>query len=568
MTDPVKPRIAVLVDHLESDYHVEVLTGVLRAARSRAKVLVVPGGWLSRSDAEPIARNFVYDLLPTARVDGVIALAGSLSNYSGLPRFRAWLERFAHVPVVAVGIDVLGTPSVWVDNGVGIHAVVDHLVSVHAKRRIAFIRGPEISPEAEERRRAFRDALERHGIPEDARLVVPGSFSREEGAAAVRELFDARRFTTATLDAIAAVNDDTALGALDELTRRGIAVPQSLAVVGFDDALSARTANPPLTTVNQRVELQASTAARELLDAILGKRAPAVKKLDPELVVRASCGCVIRSQNDSAELRPPGPTMARSAALVLVERRATIAADLARAAAGRLVGMSGWESRLLDALSHDLTDPKGQSFVWEVEQFARRNVALGRSVMICHDVLTALRLQAVAATTVDPSARPRLEDLMQEARFRLARIGTDVEHERHQNLNLHARIVSKACLAVVAGDDPRLLGTALSEHLPALGIPACTLTRLTTRNQASELAIVARFAPNALSSPTRILALPSLGIDSGLEQEDVLIVEPLEFAGKPVGIAAFAWGARYPVHYEVLREVLSAAVHSLLGSTA
>jgi hypothetical protein len=308
-----------------------------------------------------------------------------------------------------------------------------------------------------------------------------------------------RRVTPATLDAIACVNDDTALGVLEELTRRGISVPQQIAVVGFDDALSARTANPPLTTVNQRVELQAFTAARELLDAIAGKRAPAGKKLDPELVLRASCGCNVRLQNDSAEVRSPGPTMARSAALVLVERRAMIAADLARAAAGRLVGMSGWEARLLDALSQDLRDTGGQAFLFEVEQFARKNVALGRSIMICHDVLTALRLQAVAATSVEPSARPRLEDLLQEARFRLARIGTDVEHEQHQNLNLYARIVTKACLSVVAGDDPRVLGSALSEHLPALGIQACTVTRLHTKKQSSELAIVSRFALNAYS---------------------------------------------------------------------
>ena len=563
MTDPAKPRVAVLFDHLESDYHVEVLAGVLRAARARAKVLVVPGGWLSRSDAEPIARNSIYDLLPAARVDGVIALAGSLSNYAGLGRFRELLSRFTHVPIVAIGIDLADTPSVWVDNGIGIDAVVSHLVTVHGKRRIAFVRGPEASTEAEERRRAFRRALDQHGIPEDDRLVVPGSFEREDGIAAMRELFDARRFTPATLDAIAAVNDETALGALDELTRRGIGVPQQIAIVGFDDALSARTANPPLTTVNQRVELQAFTATQELLNAIAAKRAPAGKKLDPELVVRASCGCNVRLQNDSTEVRST-PTMARSAALVLVERRAMVAADLARAAAGRLVGMSGWEGRLLDALTQDLRDPRGQNFVYEVELFARKNVAFGRSIMICHDVLTALRLQAVAATSVEPSARPRLEDLLQEARFRLARISTDVDHERHQSLNLHARIVTKACLSVIAGDDPRVLGAALSEHLPALGISACTLTELHTKRTSSELVIVARFASNSLSSPLRALPLRDLGIDSGLEREDVLVLEPLEFAGQPVGIAAFAWGARNPVHYEVLREVLSAAVHSLL----
>jgi hypothetical protein len=54
-----------------------------------------------------------------------------------------------------------------------------------------------------------------------------------------------------------------------------------------------------------------------------------------------------------------------------------------------------------------------------------------------------------------------------------------------------------------------------------------------------------------------------LGIDSALEREDTLVVEPLEFAGSPVGIAAFAWGAHNPVHYEVLREVLSTAIYGL-----
>jgi len=564
MAETGKPRIAVLVDHIESDYHVEVLTGVLRASRaSRAKVLVVPGGWLGRSDAEPIARNFVYDFLQQARIDGVLVLAGSLSNYAGLGRFRDFLKRFAHLPLVAVGIDVPGTPSVWVDNGVGIHAVVSHLVTVHGRRRIAFIRGPIASPEAEARRQAYRRALEEHGIPDDERLVVQGSFAREDGSSATTELFDARHFTPATLDAIAAVNDDAALGALEELTRRGVSVPTSMAVVGFDDARSARTANPPLTTVSQRVELQAETAARALFEAIASKRPPVGQKLDPELVVRASCGCVVRFQNDSAEVRPVTPGMARTSALFLVERRAMVAAELARAAAGRLVGMSGWETRLVDALTHDLADPKGQNFVYEVEQFARKNVALGRSVMVCHDVLTALRLQAVAGASVEPAARPRIEDLFQEARMRLARVGSDVEQERHQNLSLHARFVTKACLSMVAGGGAQELEATLKEHLPALGIPACAITRLRKTKHSTDLAVVARFAPNALSGAAQVLPAHELGIDGALEREETLVIEPLEFAGTPVGIAAFAWGAHNPVHYEVLREVLSAAVYAL-----
>jgi DNA-binding LacI/PurR family transcriptional regulator len=558
------PRIAILLDHIESDYHVEVLTGVLRAVRAaRARALVVPGGWLSRSDAEPGARNFVYDFLTQARIDGVLALAGSLSNYAGLERLRSWLARFDHVPVVTLGIDVPDVPSVWVDNAVGVEAAVNHVVALHGKRRIAFIRGPEASPEAEARRLAYLRALDRHGITLDERLVVPGSFAREDGCAAVSELLDARRFTPATLDAIIAVNDDTALGALEELARRGIAVPQGIAVVGFDDAQGARTANPPLTTVSQRVELQGFTAARALLDAVAGGRRAEGAALEPELVVRASCGCVARFQNDSAAVRAASPGMARTAALFLVERRATLTAELARAAAGRLSGMSGWEARLVDALAHDLGGAAESAFVYEVEQFARKNVALGRSVMVCHDVLTALRLQALVSTSVEPSARPRIEDLFQEARLRLARVGADVEHERQQNLNLRLRFVTKACLGVVAGGAAHVLERTLAEHVPALGISAYSVTRLHATKTQSELVAVARYAPNALSGASHPVATNELGVDPAIEHEETLVLEPLEFAGTPVGVAAFAWGAKNPVHYEALREVLSAAVHAL-----
>jgi DNA-binding LacI/PurR family transcriptional regulator len=559
MSDPERPRIAVLLDHIESDYHVEVLSGVLRAARARATVLVVPGGWLSQSDAQPIARNFIYDLLPSARIDGVLALAGSLSNYAGLDRLRDWMRRLSGLPIVTVGIDVPEMASVWVDNGVGLHAVVSHLITVHERRRIAFICGPVASPEAETRRLAYRRALEEHGIPEDERLILPGGFSREDGSAAVTELFDARRFTPATVNAIVAVNDDAALGAMEELTRRRVSIPDPIAVVGFDDARSARSANPPLTTVSQRVDHQAFIATRALLDAIEGKRPPEGNSIEPELVVRASCGCVVRPHNDSTEARPTTTAMARTSVLYLVERRATIAAELARAAAGRLVGMSGWESRLLDALVHDLRDAREQSFVVEVEQFARRNVALGRSVMVCHDVLTALRLQAVSSTSVEPTARARVEDLFQEARLRLARVGSDVEHERQQSLNHHARLVTKACLATIGGADARELGVALEEHLPALGIGAFCVTRI----RRSELLVIARLAQKGLSSAMPSLPRSELGIDRALENEDTLVLEPLDFAGRPVGIAAFAWGAHNPFHYEVLREVLSATLYAL-----
>jgi hypothetical protein len=46
------------------------------------------------------------------------------------------------------------------------------------------------------------------------------------------------------------------------------------------------------------------------------------------------------------------------------------------------------------------------------------------------------------------------------------------------------------------------------------------------------------------------------------EQERAIVLEPLEFAGRPVGVGAFTWGAHEPIHYEMLREVLGPALLS------
>jgi DNA-binding LacI/PurR family transcriptional regulator len=564
MTTDRPLRIAVLLDHIESDYPVEVLRGALRAARSsRARVLVVPGGPLSAPLGPVVVRNFVYDLLSQARVDGLVILAGSLSNRAGIERFRKWVAGYVRLPAVFVGIDQGDRPSVFADNAAGIRAVVSHLIETHGKRRIAFLRGPAESPECETRRRAYLETLESHGIVPDPRLVVTGGLERERGGRAVAELFDDHRFTPATVDALVAVNDDSALGAMEELGRRGIHVPDPVAVVGFDDAEGARTSNPPLTTVAQGVEAQAHTAVRALLEH-LERRTPLVTKaIDPQLVVRSSCGCRQRFQNDSASATPPAGGMARTCRLALVERRTSVLAELARAAAGRLTGMSGWEGRLLDALLEDLSRPSGGVFVSEVEQLVRQNVALGRDVMICHEVLTVLRLQAIACATLEPAVRPRVEDLFQESRLTIARIGAEVERDRVRTLATRMRLVTKGCLSLLGLWSRAELGPLLTEHLPALGIRAFSVARFRGPADTGELEALVRRAEGISSPGESVLSLGSLGLDEALEREEAMLIEPLEFDGQPVGLAALAWGARDPLHYEQLREVLGAAVFGL-----
>jgi DNA-binding LacI/PurR family transcriptional regulator len=186
-----------------------------------------------------------------------------------------------NVPTVVIGrpVDLPGVDVVRADDLKGISDVVDHLVSL-GHRGIAHVDGgPGVV--ADERRRGYRQAARRHGIPE---VVLPGGVTEQEGADAL----DALPEDTATT-AIAAFNDRTAVGVLDRLERRGVGVPREVSVAGFDDSLLARHARIALTTVSQAHREQARLAVRlalERLDA--GRTARREIVLPAKLVVRGS----------------------------------------------------------------------------------------------------------------------------------------------------------------------------------------------------------------------------------------------------------------------------------------
>jgi DNA-binding LacI/PurR family transcriptional regulator len=554
-------RIAVLLDHIESEYPVAILLGVLRGARlSRARVFVFLGGWLPSATEPPIVRNFIYDFLRTAGFDGIIAMAGSLSNYCGIDPFRAWLTRFAGMPLVTLGLPIEGFPSVYADNGVGTYAAVSHLIEEHTRRRLAFIAGPARSSEANARLHAYKKALDDHDIPFDSRLIVQGGLGREEGITGVATLLDERRFAPATLNGIVAVNDDVALGAMEALNRRGIGVPNPVAVVGFDDTTNAGAANPPLTTVNQSVELQGYTAARALLAHLEG-RTLGDERLEPELVVRASCGCPSRQKQTPRSLAP-SMALSKDCRLALIARRTTFLAEVSRAAAGRLVGSSGWEATLLDALGAELDGTEQGKFVRQLERMVRQNAVDQHQIMACHDVLTTARQQALRCASADPKAISLLEDMFQDSRLMIARVSADVQRERRHASNLHMRIVTKSCMSLAAGGTMADLEAVLRDELPSLGIPAFSVARFLGEPGAPAACEIVAHGSRGLTRerPSSIEA-HEVGLDASLEDEEMFVIEPLEIASKPLGVAALSWGAFDPFVYEQLREMLGMAIY-------
>jgi len=168
-------------------------------------------------------------------------------------------------PLVVLGERVFDAPAdhVTMNNVEAAYAATRHLLQ-SGRRRIAVVgaHAGEVVGSAGLRLQGYERALVEAGIPVDPALVAEaGLWHRSTGAQAMSQLLD----SGVEVDAVFALNDALALGAMHTLHLRRIAVPDQIAVVGFDDIDEARYAVPPLTTVDPGREQIARTAVDLLL---------------------------------------------------------------------------------------------------------------------------------------------------------------------------------------------------------------------------------------------------------------------------------------------------------------
>jgi LacI family transcriptional regulator len=160
----------------------------------------------------------------------------------------------------------------------------NHLHS-HGQRRIGHINVIPQFAETEDRAIRYRAALSEAGVPLDPHLEVCGEFDTIQGRVAAAQLLDLAEPPTA----IFACNDDMAVAVLQEARARGIAVPEDLSVVGFDDATISRITLPAITTVRQPLEEIGRMAVTLLTRMIEGQTVDPLRLvMGARLVVRDS----------------------------------------------------------------------------------------------------------------------------------------------------------------------------------------------------------------------------------------------------------------------------------------
>lgn len=256
------------------------LTAAAEDQASDSGYAVIAGNSDEKKDREANYLNLFEEL----RVRGV--LISPVGNV--MPRLRRMRDR--GIPAVLVDriSPDLSFSSVSVDDVAGGRMAVDHLIET-GRRRIAFVGGPAGIRQVSDRLHGARLAVAAHpeaGVELEV-LHMPGMNvpdGRAAGSAIVARPAGERP------DAIFAANDLVAIGLLQTLFIQGrIAIPDEIALVGYDDILFASASVVPLTSVRQPSRLIGETGVQMLLaEADDPELAPRQVQYQPELVVRAS----------------------------------------------------------------------------------------------------------------------------------------------------------------------------------------------------------------------------------------------------------------------------------------
>ncbi len=271
--------LGIVVPTANRSFFSNVVRGVEAVAKTFDYSVII-----CQSNDDPNEEARIIDTLLRMQVDGIVA-----SIARGTHQFDHFRKvRDKNIPLVLFDRvnEALDASIVVLDDHLGAFLATQHLIEQGFKR-IAHLSGPQHLNIYKYRLRGYTDALEAAGIEFDPTLVCTGNLGVEEGQQYARHLLDLPE----PPDAIFSASDYAAVGAMQVLKERGVAIPTAFGLVGFANELFASMVEPGLTTIDQHSEQMGELAAELFFDQIENMSKPYINRktvLTPTLVKRKS----------------------------------------------------------------------------------------------------------------------------------------------------------------------------------------------------------------------------------------------------------------------------------------
>lgn len=262
--------IGVIVPDISNEFFPEILKGIDNTAHKHGYNI-----FLCNTNNDVFLEEESINMLISKDIDGIIFIGTANSQI---------LQRSdITVPIVLVDRKIGNTyTSIISDNYRGGYMATAHLIQC-GYRNIALLGGVLTIPNFSERLQGYKDALQDHNIPYCEDHVILCDCSISGGYHAAQEM--AKRNLHA--DAVFAINDLIALGAMRGFRDLGLRIPEDIALIGFDDIAFAAHVIPSLSTISQPKFDMGKIAAEKLLERISDKEKLAEHiVLAPKLVIR------------------------------------------------------------------------------------------------------------------------------------------------------------------------------------------------------------------------------------------------------------------------------------------
>ena len=272
--------IGLIVPDLLHPFFAQVAKALSGVFRKQGYSLI-----LSSSEEDPELEKQELDVLLARRVDAILIASAQWTVES----FRQIEDQ--QIPYVLIDRHFVGLAAnfVGVDDEAAGALATEHLI-VQGCRRIAHIRGPEVST-AIGRAEGYRRTLAQHDItPLPGYVISVGAYGDERGEAGGYEAAKTLLALDPRPDGIFCYNDPTAMGVMRAILDHGLQIPQDVAVVGCGNVLYSDFLRVSLTTIDQdsqSIGERAAELALALIDAKAAVR-PTSISIVPSLVIRAS----------------------------------------------------------------------------------------------------------------------------------------------------------------------------------------------------------------------------------------------------------------------------------------
>lgn len=296
---PVKKeryRIGFLDDNQNHDFHIQIMMGIIKAAKE-FNVDIIRFGYYSSHIAYKFTHqvDMVLDHIEQYELDGLLFLgwtkAGIMYNRSD------FISRFGSIPLLSIGSEYEDIPSVYFAGNTYIGDITRHLIEKHRFTRIALIDHYR----TDDRKDAYKKTMEYYNLYDSRYFVsdadLEGYDDEDRNKRAVEILLDERRLD---VEAIISLNVVQTVYLLNTLEARGIKVPGDMAITSYEDGEAARYLSPGFTTVYFPWEELGYNGCKNIVRLLNDGQIPMVTKLDTTVIYRESCGCLPESVRNTA----------------------------------------------------------------------------------------------------------------------------------------------------------------------------------------------------------------------------------------------------------------------------